>query len=76
MHCCAVSSEVAERIRESVAAGRRKSMFEDVNPRMFGIQCRCGVRRKPPGLAKHVNDDGMCPVHPEKPAQPYVPGVQ
>lgn len=41
---------------------------------MFGAQCRCGVPRKPPGLAKHVIDDGKCIVHPDKPPEPYVPG--
>lgn len=41
-----------------------------------GPTCRCGVPRKPSGLSKHVNDDGKCTVHPNKPPEPYVPGAE
>lgn len=65
-------------IRESVAAGRGKSMFADPTPemnRMHGAMCRCGVHRKPSGLARHVIDDGKCTVHPDGVPEPYVRGA-
>lgn len=69
--------DVVQRIRDSVIAGRGKSMFREPGEPMplFGAQCRCGINRKPAGLAKHVEDDGLCIVHPEKPPQPWVRGA-
>lgn len=71
--------EMILRVRASVEAGRGKSMFDTDDPatlnRFHGVMCRCGVRRKPGGLSLHVTDDGLCPAHPDRPAQPYVPGV-
>lgn len=43
--------------------------------RFYGVQCRCGVPRKPSGIAKHVEDDGMCFVHPDAPPQPWARGA-
>lgn len=74
----AISPERLEEIRLSALAGRHKSMFDDPTPdmdRFHGPTCRCGVRRKPPGLAKHVVDDGKCVIHTDKPPEPYVPGA-
>lgn len=70
--------DVVQRIRDSVTAGRGRSMFPedpDEPMPMFGAQCRCGINRKPAGLAKHVQDDGLCIVHPDKPPQPWVRGA-
>lgn len=67
--------EMILRVRRSVAEGRGKSMFDGA-PASHGPQCRCGVPRKPPGISKHVNDDGMCIVHPEREPQPYVRGAE
>jgi hypothetical protein len=66
--------EMVLRVRASVASGRGKSMF-DGEVRNFGPMCRCGIRRKPSGISKHVADDGLCIVHPDKPPEPYVPGA-
>lgn len=66
--------EMIVRVRASVEAGRGKSMFDGVTS-SFGPMCRCGVYRKPPGLTRHVVDDGLCTVHPDKAAQPYVRGA-
>ncbi len=72
------AERVAARIRASVESGRGKSMFPDdpaaVMP-LFGAQCRCGVPRKPPGIMKHVNDDGLCIAHPDRPPQPWTRGA-
>lgn len=79
LSCCTVSDETKARIKESVEATRGKSMFPDdpATPMaLFGAQCRCGVRRKPPGLAKHVTDDGLCMVHPDRPPQPWTRGAE
>lgn len=76
--CCAISDEVRERIRASVEEGRGRSMFDNPTPemnRMHGVQCRCGVPRKPPGISKHVDDDGLCFVHPEQPPQQWTRGA-
>lgn len=78
MSCCTVSPETRERIRLSVEEGRGKSMFpsdpaEDMP--LFGAQCRCGVPRKPGNISKHVNDDGLCIVHPDQPVQPWTRGA-
>lgn len=73
-----VSAERLEEIRASVVAGRGKSMFDDPTPemnRLHGPMCRCGVPRKPPGISRHVNDDGRCTVHSDQPPQPWVRGV-
>lgn len=51
------------RIRQSIVDQRGKSMFEGAEGRS-GPMCRCGLYRKPAGLAKHVVDDGSCPTHP------------
>ncbi len=71
--------EMIARVRVSVEAGRGKSMFEtddrETLDRFHGPMCRCGVRRKPGGLSLHVVDDGLCTVHPDKAAQPFVPGI-
>lgn len=69
-----LSPEIVKRIRDSVEQGRGKSMF-DQESRMFGPNCRCGVPRKPPGIMKYVDDDGLCVVHPDKPPQPWTRGV-
>lgn len=74
LSCCTVSDEVKARIKESVEAGRGKSMFDSETQR-HGAMCRCGVPRKPPGIMKHVNDDGLCVVHPDKPPQPWTRGA-
>jgi hypothetical protein len=71
--------EMAKRIRVSVEEGRGKSMFDvddstDMD-RMHGPMCRCGVPRKPPGISKHVNDDGRCTVHPDREPQPWTRGA-
>lgn len=69
---------VAE-IRESVARGRGRSMFDDPTPdmdRFHGPMCRCGVPRKPSGISKHVDDDGLCTVHPDGAPQPWVRGAR
>lgn len=63
------------RVRLSVEERRGKSMFDDANDRMHGAMCRCGVPRKAPGISKHVNDDGLCTVHPDRPPQPWVKGA-
>jgi hypothetical protein len=78
MSCCTVTDEVRERIRASVEAGRGLSMFDNPTPemeRMHGVQCRCGVPRKPGGISKHVDDDGICPAHPDKPPQSWTRGA-
>lgn len=75
----AVSPERMEEIRASARSGRGKSMFADPTPemdRLHGPMCRCGVHRKPSGLAKHVVDDGHCTIHPDKDPEPYVRGVK
>jgi len=74
LHCCAVSDSVKAAIRASVAEGRGKSMF-DTDSKLFGPNCRCGVPRKPPGIMKHVDDDGLCVVHPDMPPQPWTRGA-
>jgi len=66
--------EMILRVRASVAAGRGKSMFDDP-PASHGAMCRCGVPRKPAGISRHVNDDGLCTVHPDRPPQPWVLGA-
>jgi hypothetical protein len=73
-HCCAVSDELKESIRASVEEGRGRSMFDGA-PASHGAMCRCGLARKPPGLALHVQDDGICVVHPDRPPQPWVRGA-
>jgi hypothetical protein len=73
-HCCQIPEDIGERIRESVEAGRGLSMF-DQGGRKFGPNCRCGIHRKPPGLARHVADDGLCPVHPDREPQPWSRGA-
>jgi hypothetical protein len=72
--CCAVPPEVVERIRQSVAEGRGRSMF-DIDSHKHAAMCRCGVPRKPPGIMKLVNDDGLCVVHPDKPPQRWTRGA-
>ncbi len=71
--------EMIARIRVSIAEGRGKSMFdiEDSSnlDRFHGAMCRCGIPRKPAGISRHVDDDGLCVVHPDRPAQPYVRGA-
>lgn len=67
-----ISPERLEEIRASVASGRHKSMFDDPTPdmeRFHGPMCRCGLFRKPAGLAKHVIDDGRCTAHPDREPQ-------
>lgn len=64
-----------ERLAEIKESARRPASEDAASIRSLGPTCRCGVRRKPAGLAKHVIDDGLCVVHPERPPQPYVPGV-
>jgi hypothetical protein len=71
----ALSEERKAEIRASADETRGRSMFDGETPG-FGPQCRCGVPRKPPGLAKHVQDDGMCVVHPDKPPQPWTRGAE
>lgn len=74
----AVSPERMAEIRASVEAGRGRSMFDDATEdmdRFHGPMCRCGVPRKPSGISRHVNDDGLCTVHPDRPPQPWVRGV-
>lgn len=44
--------------------------------RAMGPSCRCGVRRKPVNSTLFVEDDGVCPVHPEKGPQPYGVGAK
>lgn len=75
LSCCSVSDELKESIRQSVEEGRGKSMFASESA-AFGPQCRCGVPRKPPGIMKHVNDDGLCIVHPDAPPQPWTRGAE
>lgn len=75
LSCCTVSVELRAAIAVSVEEGRGKSMFDSASPRMHGAMCRCGVPRKPPGLAKHVADDGLCPVHPGQPPQRWSRGA-
>lgn len=79
MSCCAVSVERKAEIRELADASRGRSMFPD-DPEeplpMFGAQCRCGVPRKPPGIMRHVDDDGRCVVHPDVPPQPWTRGAE
>ncbi len=67
--------EMILRVRASVEEGRGKSMF-DGEVSSFGPMCRCGVPRKPPGISKYINDDGLCTVHPDRPAQPWVRGAE
>lgn len=79
LSCCAVSDELKASIKASVEAGRGRSMFPDDPAEampLFGANCRCGIHRKPPGLAKHVADDGTCPAHPDGPPQPWVRGAE
>lgn len=64
------------RIRASVADGRGKSMFDDAVGVSHGPMCRCGVPRKPPGISKHVSDDGRCTVHPDRAPQPWTRGAE
>jgi hypothetical protein len=74
----AVSQQRIEEIRQSARARRGRSMFADPTPemnRLHAPMCRCGVHRKPAGLSAHVQDDGKCTVHPDRPAEPYVRGV-
>lgn len=77
--CCSVTDETKAAIAASVAQGRNRSMFDTDDPtdldRFHGAQCRCGVPRKPSGLAKHVEDDGLCVVHPDQPVQPWTRGA-
>lgn len=61
-----------ERLAEIRAGARRRGSW--ISGASLKPTCRCGVLRKPPGLAKHIDDDGLCVVHPDKPPQPYVPG--
>jgi hypothetical protein len=73
-----ISADRLAEIRLSVAESRGRSMFADPTPdmdRFHGAMCRCGVHRKPKGLAVHSADDGMCTVHPERQPQPYVRGA-
>lgn len=72
-HCCALTDEVKASIRESTEEGRGRSMFEDAEP---APMCRCGVPRKPPGVMRYVDDDGLCVVHPDKPPQPWTRGAE
>jgi hypothetical protein len=71
--------EMTERIRQSIEEGRGRSMFDTDDPtdldRFHGAMCRCGVPRKPAGISRHVADDGLCTVHPDRPAQPWVLGA-
>jgi hypothetical protein len=74
----AISPQRLAEIRQSVEAGRGRSMFASPTPemnRLHGPMCRCGVHRKPSGLAREVADDGRCTVHPDAPVEPYVRGV-
>lgn len=79
LSCCQVSAERKEEIRLSAEATRGKSMFDVEDStnmdRFHGAMCRCGVDRKPPGLAKMVADDGLCTVHPDMPPQKWVRGA-
>lgn len=73
-----ISPERVEEIKRSAEASRGRSMFDDPTPdmdRFHAAMCRCGVHRKPSGLALHVVDDGLCTVHPDRPAEPYVRGA-
>lgn len=73
-----ISPERLAEIRESVEAGRHRSMFSDPTPdmnRFHGPMCRCGVPRKPSGISRYVNDDGKCVIHAEELPEPYVRGV-
>lgn len=81
LSCCSVSDELKASIRASAEAGRGKSMFDGGDDstdldRFHGAMCRCGVPRKPPGLAKHMNDDGRCAVHPDAPPQRWTRGAE
>lgn len=70
--------EMITRVRASIEAGKGRSMFDNPTPamnRLHAAMCRCGVPRKPSGISKHVNDDGLCTVHPDRPAQPWVRGA-
>ncbi|MCX4912855.1 hypothetical protein [Streptomyces sp. NBC_00687] len=58
-----------ERLAEIRAGAHERNTAASLKP-----TCRCGVLRKPQGLAKYIDDDGLCVVHPDKPPQPYVPG--
>ena len=78
MVCCSVTPERGEEIRKSAEASRGRSMFDNPTPdmdRFHGAMCRCGVPRKASGISKHVNDDGLCTVHPDRSPQPWVEGV-
>lgn len=81
LSCCQVSEERKAEIRASAEATRGRSMFDPADgvtddlDRFHGAQCRCGVPRKPPGISRHVNDDGLCVVHPEVPPQKWVRGA-
>lgn len=66
--------EMILRVRASVEERRGKSMFDNAGA-SHGPMCRCGVPRKPPGISKHVNDDGRCTVHPDRPPQPWTRGA-
>lgn len=76
-----ISDERIAEIRASAEASRGRSMFDPADgnttdlDRFHGAMCRCGVDRKPPGISKHVNDDGLCTVHPDRPPQKWVRGV-
>lgn len=74
----AISEERLKEIAASAHSGRGKSMFDnptdDMN-RFHRSTCRCGVPRKPPGISKHVDDDGLCTVHPDRPPQPWTRGA-
>jgi hypothetical protein len=67
--------KMIERVRASVEERRGKSMFDGATA-SHGPMCRCGVPRKPPGISKHVDDDGRCTVHPDRPPQPWVQGAE
>lgn len=79
LSCCAISDERKAEIAASAEASRGKSMFdvEDSSnmDRFHGAMCRCGVDRKPAGLARMVADDGLCTAHPNKPPQKWVRGA-
>ena len=79
-NCCAISDELAAQIKASADATRGKSMFdvEDATnlDRFHGAMSRCGVPRKPPGISKHMDDDGLCVVHPDNPPQPWTRGAE
>lgn len=81
LSCCQVSDARKEEIRLSAEATRGRSMFDPADgnttdmDRFHGAMCRCGVDRKPPGISRMVNDDGLCTVHPDVAPQKWVRGA-